>query len=941
MRGVCAMEIKRGSEWRRWELHLHTPFTQKEDRYTGKTPDEKWDNFYSSISNYIGNGSDPLHSICAIAVTDYLSIDNYLKICKDQRLPDSVKLVLPNVELRMNPIAATSPINIHCIFDPSIAEELESRFFANLQFEYNHNQYSATRSELIRLGRDFQNAPSLSEEEAFSVGLSQYVISYETLSKVFKNHPELREKTIIVVSNNSNDGASGLRTHSDYFIGKTSQLEATRRAIYQLSDMIFSSNSKDIAYFLGEGPDNPDMVKEKCGSLMPCIHGCDAHSNVKIFSPDGDRFCWIKADPTFEGLKQVLYEPKDRVRISSTIPDEKPEYYVIDRVEITGNEDFSPEPIYFSDKLTCIIGGKSTGKSLLLHNIATAIDEEQVKTKQETAATNVKHVPELKVYWRDGVCSDDKDKQRKIVYIPQTYLNRLSDEEQETTEIDTIIQDIVLQDKKCSEAYKLMTRKIAEKKQEVAKTIVDFLKIVADKTELSEQCKAIGDKDSIELEIRKLNVQLEHLSQTYDVTEEEIKQYQNSVESIELLNARLAAISKEITHIKDISTVVEVKTFTSQQFSIYNESLLKVTEDVKKLADKAWLSKRDEILKQADDDQKQVEEAIKVQEKIIVKLQPKMEGNERISKISASIVSAKERLTKLSEYTVQLEMIQNQYTLYLKALGQIFLDFSQIYLDYAYSINNSFTSSTDELEFSVRKVFRIDQFSRKITEIIDNRSINRFSLFNLRSITEDLLSPEHIISFIEAILKNSKESLQLKSGYNAESALREILTDWYNIDYVVKMDNDNIQDMSPGKKALVLLRLLISLAESTCPILIDQPEDDLDNRSIFDELIHFIKEKKVDRQIITVTHNANIVLGGDAELVIVANQCGKNTPNKKFRFEYRGGAIEDNLPVMDDGKIVAGILNSKGIQEHICEILEGGEQAFALRQHKYNFIKTT
>lgn len=344
-------------------------------------------------------------------------------------------------------------------------------------------------------------------------------------------------------------------------------------------------------------------------------------------------------------------------------------------------------------------------------------------------------------------------------------------------------------------------------------------------------------------------------------------------------------------------------------------------------------------MKQADDDQKRVEEAIKAHEEIVAKLQPKMEGNERIGKISASIVSAKERLAKISAYTAQLQVVQEQYISYLRALGKIFLEFSQIYLDYACSVNDGFVSSTDELEFSVRKVFRIDQFSRKITEIVDNRSINRFTQFNLRAITEDLLSPEHIMAFVEAILENSKESLQLKSGYTAESALREILTDWYNIDYVVRMDNDNIQDMSPGKKALVLLRLLISLAESTCPILIDQPEDDLDNRSIFDELIHFIKEKKVDRQIITVTHNANIVLGGDAELVIVANQCGKNAPNKKFRFEYRGGAIEDNSPVMDDGKIAAGILNSKGIQEHICEILEGGEQAFALRQHKYHFIK--
>lgn len=316
-----------------------------------------------------------------------------------------------------------------------------------------------------------------------------------------------------------------------------------------------------------------------------------------------------------------------------------------------------------------------------------------------------------------------------------------------------------------------------------------------------------------------------------------------------------------------------------------------------------------------------------------------MEGNERISKLSAAIVNERERLTKLSEYQIRLNTVQIQYDQSLNELSQSFSAFSEIYFAYADSINNGFAASTGELEFSVRKVLRIEQLSRKILELLDNRSIGRFDVFNLREITEDLLTSEHIAALIEAILNNSKDSLQLKSGCTVESALREILSDWYNIDYVVRMDNDDIQDMSPGKKTLVLLRLLISLAESTCPILIDQPEDDLDNRSIFDELIRFIKEKKVDRQIITVTHNANIVLGGDAELVIIANQDGKNAPNGQYRFEYRGGSIEDNSPVYDGDNIAPGILNSKGIQEHICEILEGGEQVFALRQHKYHFIK--
>lgn len=414
------------------------------------------------------------------------------------------------------------------------------------------------------------------------IGTNQFVISIDTLLDVFSCNPQLKEKTIIVVSNSSTDGASMLRAHSDYFVGDVSQLEATRRAIYQLSDMVFSSNPKDITYFLGNGPDDADIVKEKCGSLMACIHGCDAHSNEEVFAPADDRFCWIKADPTFEGLKQVLYEPKERVRISSSIPDEKPEYYVIDRVEITGKDKFSPEPIYFSDKLTCIIGGKSTGKSLLLHNMAMAIDEKQVEKKQETATTNVRRIPELKVYWRDGICSDDRDKERKIVYIPQTYLNRLSDEEQETTEIDTIIQDIVLQDEKCNEAYHLMVEQISEQKQKIAKSIVDFLKIVDDRNELCERCKEIGDKEAIETELTKLNAQLEQLSKEYDVTEAEIAEYQNSVENAKASRETLSAATKEIELVQEIQSVVEVKPLPNSTFAIFTSSITRAIDEVKR-----------------------------------------------------------------------------------------------------------------------------------------------------------------------------------------------------------------------------------------------------------------------------------------------------------------------------------------------------------------------
>lgn len=85
--------------------------------------------------------------------------------------------------------------------------------------------------------------------------------------------------------------------------------------------------------------------------------------------------------------------------------------------------------------------------------------------------------------------------------------------------------------------------------------------------------------------------------------------------------------------------------------------------------------------------------------------------------------------------------------------------------------------------------------------------------------------------------------------------------------------------MSEGKTAFVILRLLLDFSTNEYPILIDQPEDDLDNRAIFGDLVTYLREKKIKRQIILVTHNPNIVVGGDAEEIIVANQQGIGSKN--------------------------------------------------------------
>jgi len=142
--------------------------------------------------------------------------------------------------------------------------------------------------------------------------------------------------------------------------------------------------------------------------------------------------------------------------------------------------------------------------------------------------------------------------------------------------------------------------------------------------------------------------------------------------------------------------------------------------------------------------------------------------------------------------------------------------------------------------------------------------------------------------------------------------------------------------MLQGKQAFVILKLLLEFSDKTCPILIDQPEDSLDNGAIYKDLVKYLRKKKTERQIIIVTHNPNVVVGADSELIIIANQHGKDSPNQNhIKFQYKSGSLENTYSFIDTKEC---ILDKQGIREHVCEILEGGKEAFEKRERKYGFV---
>ena len=194
-------------------------------------------------------------------------------------------------------------------------------------------------------------------------------------------------------------------------------------------------------------------------------------------------------------MKQIIYEPEERVCVSDTKPECKPDYYVIDKV-ILNDDEFSSEPIYFNDKLTCIIGGKSTGKSILLHNMAKAIDETQVQEKESIVNTSTKELSNTTVCWTDG----QNDGDRHIIYIPQSYLNCLSDKQEVTTEIDNMIQSVILNNENAKIAYEKMLTSIKEKRSELNVKILNLLDIHKETVEIDDEKKELGDRSGIERE---------------------------------------------------------------------------------------------------------------------------------------------------------------------------------------------------------------------------------------------------------------------------------------------------------------------------------------------------------------------------------------------------------------------------------------------------------
>jgi AAA domain, putative AbiEii toxin, Type IV TA system len=247
----------------------------------------------------------------------------------------------------------------------------------------------------------------------------------------------------------------------------------------------------------------------------------------------------------------------------------------------------------------------------------------------------------------------------------------------------------------------------------------------------------------------------------------------------------------------------------------------------------------------------------------------------------------------------------------------------------------------NDLEFSIRWETEIEKWLERGSTLFDQRkTIPYGTMHDLAKAAKTILlpawtsgDPTKIATEHQKFLQEFKRPELKPRSYLRTGAKSEDLFQWLyegdhiHLNYGLKYNGVELEKLSPGTKGIVLLILYLGMDTiDTRPLVVDQPDENLDSESIYELLTAYFKKAKARRQIILITHNPNLVVNADSEQVIVAT-CARRTDNLPH-LSYESGSLENVTP---DGK---------GIRQQVCRILEGGEDAFLKREKRYSLRET-
>jgi hypothetical protein len=933
----------RGSEWRKWDLHVHPPGTKLNNGYAAKDGEPDMEQFCKILDE-----SD----VAAVAVADYFSLDGFFAVKEkyDELYPDGRKLLLPNLELRL-PVALNRDgqnVNLHLIFKPTLTKAEADKFLGHLKTE---GTTGTTRARTTC--KDLSTA---SQFESATVSLESIEAAIKETFGEHAVHRSERPQHVLVVASAKGDG---IRVGGTNGVQRKNLLSDE---IDKYSDGFYAnSHSGSREYFLQT--DRLEGNEET--PPKPVFDGCDAHTfeelrahlGTHITEGDAQRnITWIKADPTYAGLLQTLIEPAERVTIQSAEPDQKQPYKVIKKVTFSGTDDF-PAEVLFNRNLNAIIGSRSSGKSALLAFIAHSVDPiETVRIQTEAAGLRDESAagPAAGFTWGDlsaVACEVEwesgSDTLGKVIYIPQNSLYSLSEQPDEITK--KIAPALFRTYPTVKTAYDSATSKVAAANTEISVVINEWFGLADRIEECAQEIKDLGDLAAITVERDRLQGEIDRIKTAAKLSDDEVAKYQEIAGQLDSKEARLKEITVELDQLSsyvalpDDATAASIIPLSVQATVTARPSATEVPEAVASRIDALKSDATKELVLTIE---AMLVEAVAtlVAERATTRadihsvnadnadLIAKHEANEELSMV---VVEHKKQVASLVEIAKR-EKSRDKLVADQKAEAAKVENGIKDRDAALSALENTFNAEDrllTDLKFGIEAAVTADA--------VVHASIG----FSQRSTNDYVKNKGDEVSYQDAQADPTKflkalreEKVKLNKGYEPHAVAADVLTVTKEVRFSAELDADRIggftrSSMTPGKQALFALTLILNESQEPWPLLIDQPEDDLDSRSIYETIVPYLTKRKKERQIIMVSHNANLVIGADSEQIIVSNRHGEDRKNVAARtFEYFSGALEHSQPL---NPASATTLGRFGIREHACEILDGGEEAFEKRRNKY------
>jgi ABC-type lipoprotein export system ATPase subunit len=1013
------MNEPRGSLWKKWDLHVHTP----ESVFNNYSGPESWEKFIRELEEL-----PPEFKV--IGINDYIFLDGYKRILVEKsngRLAN-IELFLPVIELRLDKFGGSaghlSRVNYHIIFSSEITPDLIEHQFLNAlytqyillpQHDYlrTEGKWAAlpTKQSIEELGRLIIASVPTEERSRFGTplieGFNNLCFSLDNIRKVLEL-PYFKEKAVTAV-------------------GKTewADIKWNDHSIAEKKTII---NGTDLVFISAETIDHWQAAKDSLtnGGVNDRLLDCsDAHSFRDATCKDkiGKCFTWIKADTTFEGLLQVLNEPRERIFVGEIPPkllhvrSNKTKYIKSIQIErkpqATLTETWFNNKIEINTDLVAIIGNKGKGKSALTDIIGLLCNTKQHQDFTFLSQDNFRQPKENKarhfqatLTWESnrsitkGLDESADARQPELVkYIPQNFLEKICIQlgRIEETDFDFELKKVVFSHVEVPDRLgKATLDELISYKTSEANAKIQILKqelshinegIVAleeqNQPEYRLTIQNLLDQKQRELEAHEQSKPTEVPKPENDpVTQRAIAEVATAIEDakgqlaiydkqVALINGELAEHAQLISIADKLIARIEnlqrqLKAFMEesrsdlQAIGFSAKDILTISINKQPLIDKRKEFHDKKIAAENKLDPSQIDSFAYKKIKIIEQIEQLQDKLDEPNKNYQGYITELEAWEKKKNDIIGNENIQNTIKFYEKQLEnlaaipgklgeartlrltkskeihEVIRHLADSYRELYAPVHN-FIEKRPLAKDKFQLNFEVDivdtGFKEGFFDIVSQRASGTFcgieeghKILNSILLKHDFNTSAGIEAFLVEItdsLENDKrpggKPIRMADQIRKHKSILDLYNMIFSLDYLkpryaLRMDDKELHQLSPGERGALLLIFYLLLDKDDIPLIIDQPEENLDNQTVYELLVPCMKDAKQRRQIVIVTHNPNLAVVCDAEQVICADLDKKSN----YQMNYISGAIENPT-----------------INKAIVDILEGTMPAFSNREAKY------